>query len=658
MNKINVFIPAAGLGERLRPITNHIPKPLIPVLGRPSIQRVLENISTLPVNRIGINLHHKKEAIEEWVKVKSDLNTPLNPLLIEGKSSPLEKGLGLYNQIVLFPEEKILGTGGALKNAEDFLKQGTFLVHNSDILSDINLALLLEHHQASNNLVTLAVHDYPKFNSVVVDNNGFLRYVGAGLKPAPTDVKRLAFTGIAVYEPAFLDFLPEGVSSVVDAWLKAAAEGKKIGTFDICSGEFETRPYWSDIGSPDAYAATVFELLRREGETVYIHPSIGKCADADMQGHVVIEEGCLLGGEISLKNCIVLPGSRVGALHATPLQEESLFENCIIGPGFKISLNETEILKISDDGKQLIGTGGSDRKYFRTGEGSKTFALMQCREDDPDFERQIEYTRLFQKHSVPVPGLIEADMDKKNALLEDAGDISLYSWLKCPRDSEDIENIYRQVLNIIVLIHTEVTENISACHLLEKRIFDYDHFRWETDYFIKRFVEGVRNINIRNLTMLNEELHQMAVKADSVPKTVIHRDFQSQNIMVMKGQELRLIDYQGARLGPPAYDVASMLWDPYFCLEDEMRERLLKYYVDKMKAYYSGKFDDDIFIDSIILCRLQRHMQALGAYGFLSSVKGKKYFRKHMPEGVRLLKDDACHVKDDYPELYDLIIGL
>ena len=68
MNKtINIFIPAAGFGERLRPITFHIPKPLLPILGKPVLQVVIEKVLTLPVNKIGINLHHKKEAIESWV---------------------------------------------------------------------------------------------------------------------------------------------------------------------------------------------------------------------------------------------------------------------------------------------------------------------------------------------------------------------------------------------------------------------------------------------------------------------------------------------------------------------------------------------------------------------------------------------------------------
>lgn len=633
---INVFIPAAGLGERLRPITTHIPKPLLPVLGKPVIQHVLDNVVKLPFNRIGINLHYRKEAVEEWARSCS-----------------------LKEKIVLFPEEKILGTGGALKNAGEFLKAGTFLVHNSDILSDINLTSLLDCHLASDNLVTLAVHDYPRFNSVVVDGNGILE--GIEIPPHPPLGKGgrrggVAFTGIAVYEPDFLDYLPPGTSSVVDAWLNAVSQGRRVGTFDVCRDRFETGLYWSDIGTPNAYAAAVFELLRREGEVVFVHPSVEKCTDTEMEGHVVIEDKCVIDSGVLLKNCIMLPGSRVENVAAS--HELPLLSNCIIGPDYKIGFDEAEILNISEDSKQLIGTGGSDRRYYRTSRENKSVVLMQCKADDPDYERQIEYTKYFLKHTLPVPGLIEMDRERKNALIEDAGDISLYNWLKCPRDRMAIENIYRKVIDIIVLLHTDVTEDVSACPLLAGRTFDYEHFRWETEYFIKRFVEGVRNISIKNHSALDEELHQLAVKADALPKTVVHRDFQSQNIMVIKGRELRLIDYQGARLGPPAYDVASMLWDPYYRIEDGIREQLLDYYIVNMNSRLSGKFDEVNFHSSLVICRLQRHMQALGAYGFLSLVKGKSYFQKYMPEGVGLLKEDICNVKDEFPELYELIIGL
>ncbi len=113
---LSIFILAAGLGERLRPITDHFPKPLLPILGTPILQSILEKVSTLPAQKIGINLHHKKELIENWIK-QSSFNA----------------------KVKLFPEDSMLGTGGALKNAEAFLKNNLFLVHNSDIVSDIDL---------------------------------------------------------------------------------------------------------------------------------------------------------------------------------------------------------------------------------------------------------------------------------------------------------------------------------------------------------------------------------------------------------------------------------------------------------------------------------------------------------------------------------------
>ncbi len=201
---------------------------------------------------------------------------------------------------------------------------------------------------------------------------------------------------------------------------------------------------------------------------------------------------------------------------------------------------------------------------------------------------------------------------------------------------------------------------------------------------MERFVEGVRNIKVNNLLTLNDEFHRLALKVDSFRKTVIHRDFQSQNIMITRGTP-RLVDYQGARIGPPAYDLASILWDPYYPIDDDSRERLLNYYINEVSKICSGKhlmktnppsppllkggkgglldnrdifFNEIEFKSALLPCRLQRHMQALGAYGFLSKIKGKKYFMKYVPEGLRLLKEDVFLSRDEYPKLYDLTMRL
>jgi aminoglycoside/choline kinase family phosphotransferase len=88
-----------------------------------------------------------------------------------------------------------------------------------------------------------------------------------------------------------------------------------------------------------------------------------------------------------------------------------------------------------------------------------------------------------------------------------------------------------------------------------------------------------------------------------------------------------------------------------------MRERLISYYVEAMKR--SAKdFDADAFLDTLLPCRLQRHMQALGAYGFLSALKGKKYFLKYVPEALRLLRVETAAAQNDYPVLHQLVSGL
>lgn len=617
-NKINIFILAAGQGERLRPITNHIPKPLIPILGKPALQRVIDRVSALPYRGIGINANYMKETIGEWVA-----------------QSPFK------DEITLFEENTVIGTGGALKNAEGFLSDSAFLVHNSDVLSDIDLNKLLEHHNASENLVTLAVHDYPKFNTVVIDENGLLNNIS---KDRPDEGSMvMAFTGIAVYEPRFLKFLPEGKSSVVDAWLKAVDAGERIGVFDV------TGQYWTDIGTPSAYAAALFNMLREDGEAIYVHPSIKICG-IEMQGHVVIESGCEIRGIVALSNCILLPGCNAGAF------AYSKHEGYIMGPGFRVLLEESEMFDLDDEGRQLIGTGGSDRRYYRIKEGNDTSVLMQCNEDDSDYESHLEYTRFFMEQGVPVPQLIIAEPKNRRAVFEDAGDMSLYSWLKCPRSADETEKIYRKAIDAVVMIHTINDKDLSKCVLLRERVFDYGYFRWETDYFIERFVKGLWDISIDNISVLEKELDMLAVKADSFPKNVIHRDLQSQNIMVMR-DELRVIDFQGARIGPSAYDIASILWDPYHCLDDALRDRLINYYVERMMAETDG-FDDGSFRESLVTCRLQRHMQALGAYGFLSKVKGKKYFLKYVPEGLRLLKEDIGLCAKEYPALKELIVDL
>lgn len=667
---ITIFLPAAGLGERLRPVTNHLPKPLLPILGRPIIEKILERLTKVCSGRIGINLHYKADMLRAWAE-----------------SSPWA------DRISLFSEDPILGTGGALKNAEALLSEGPFIVHNSDILLDIDFRRLIEEHLSSGNTATLACHRLPHLSNVVIDESGQVIDVEnpGDSRPDPDRAaNKVAYTGIAVYSPEILKFLPEGVSHATVAWIAASRAGLRIKAMDF------TGCYWNDVGNPITYARGVLDALRVDGETVYISPfaSYGRM---DIDGYIVIEGPSRIEDGARIRNCIIMPGTCISGDH----------ENRIIGPDYSVALSEADMqptghaaetkrVQLTDTlfsgyfcGTQsrphepaskwnfsilsslskeaaseevwshaiLIGLGGSDRRYYRVRNNGITAVLMECRPDDPDYERHLIYTDFFGRYGIPVPAIYSRDNSSKRALFEDLGDTSLYSYLKLSRLDSEIESIYKMVLDILVRLHTSATEHVAECPILKERIFDYDYLRWETDYFIERFVLGLCRMRLDDLGRLEEEFNLLARRVDAFPKVVIHRDFQCQNIMIKK-EVPRVIDYQGARMAPPAYDIASILWDPYYRLKEKTRDALVEYYVSEMKRCSNGTFDEVAFRESLILCRLQRHMQALGAYGFLSVVKGKRYFLKHVPEALRMLKEETASMERDYPALMRLVAAL
>src|SRR5436853_4112503 len=447
---LTVFLPAAGLGERLRPVTNHLPKPLLPILGKPIIERILERRTAVAEGTIGINLHWKAELLRAWA----------------GTSR-------WRDRITFFPEDPILGTGGALKNAEALLSRGPFIVHNSDILLDIDFSRLIEEHLSSGNTATLVCHRLPALSNVVIDRHGqVLDVENAGAsRPDPSHVaEKVAYTGVAIYSPEILAFLPSGVSHATVAWIAASKAGRKIRAMDV------TGCYWNDVGDPTTYARGVLDALREAGETVYLGPG-ARCGKVEIDGYIVLESGSQIRDGARVRNCILMPGADTSGEH----------ENTIVGPDYVISLAESDMqpslhaaekkrVSLGDplfarhfrtrpaagrgatsgtnspvwSEATLVGLGGSDRRYYRVRSDGWTAVLMECRPEDPDFERHLAYTRFFAQHTVPVPALLTVDNADKRALFEDLGDTSLYSYLKLPRDHESVERMYRDCLRLLL----------------------------------------------------------------------------------------------------------------------------------------------------------------------------------------------------------------
>jgi aminoglycoside/choline kinase family phosphotransferase len=184
--------------------------------------------------------------------------------------------------------------------------------------------------------------------------------------------------------------------------------------------------------------------------------------------------------------------------------------------------------------------------------------------------------------------------------------------------------------------------------------FGPELYRWEHDYFKDHFVRDVCGIELE-LSFeqeLKAELSSLAERlAAAMPtseRRLVHRDLQSQNVMIRDGEPF-LIDFQGMRFGSPFYDLGSLLCDPYVNLSGSEQDELLSFY------YGLWKWDLDwaTFQSYFWEASAQRLMQALGAYGFLGVKKGLKAFLDHIPSGLRNLHRAAAHVAS-LPRLRDL----
>lgn len=572
---IKGFILAAGYSTRLRPITEHIPKPLMPIAGEVLLDYIVKNLSVF-TKEIGINLHYKADEMQDYIKKQ---NLPLKT----------------------FYEKEILLTGGALWNAKEFLKNSVFVVHNGDIYSDADIKEALNWHIENENAITLLVHDCKAHNKLIIDESGNL--VGIG-----SSENSLAFSGIAIYSPQILDLLPDGPSSIIDLWFKAAEKRLKVKIFRIKYN------FWFDIGSVEGYVNAVFDKLRRNFTSIYIHSSASGCELIEPEGKVVVERDVKIKKPFRAKNIIVLP--------ETELAPESRYlSDLIIGRGFKISIG-----KINNT-ESLI-SGGSDRRYFR--KDNKVFCEWEKLSED--FEKTILLNRFFSEKKLPLPKIIEIDRDRKTIVFEDLGDLTLYSWLQCKRKDEDIESIYKKIVETIGRLHWKISKEAIDLNLPE---FDYSYFLWESNYFLKECVKEFFKID----EDLDEDFERISEILSKAEKVILHRDLQSQNI-ILKNGKIYFVDYQSARWGPAAYDIASLLWDPYVKIKDEIRKRVVDFYI-KIHG-----LDEEKFLKELYLCRIQRHMQALGAYGFLSLKKGKKSFLKFIPYAIDLLLNDFedCHI--------------
>jgi mannose-1-phosphate guanylyltransferase/mannose-1-phosphate guanylyltransferase/phosphomannomutase len=311
---MKTMLLAAGLGTRLRPITNAMPKPLVPILGQPVMAHILKLLARHGFREVVSNIHYYPEMIRDRFGDGSEFRL----------------------QLEYAYEEELLGTAGGVRNVRDFLADETFLIISGDALTDIDLGALCARHREAGGIGTLAlkpVDDPSQLGVVILNDEG--RIQGFQEKPDPAEaLSDLGSCGIYVFEPEIFDYFPD--KDFVD-WAQDVFP--TLLERDIPLYGHEIADYWDDVGSLRELRQGNFDALTGmvrveisgseissgiwaadsstlEGQVlmeppVYIGEGCTLQPDARLTGPVVIGEGCTIGSGAVLSDVLVWSGTEV-----------------------------------------------------------------------------------------------------------------------------------------------------------------------------------------------------------------------------------------------------------------------------------------------------------------------------------------------------------
>ena len=294
-----------------------------------------------------------------------------------------------------------------------------------------------------------------------------------------------------------------------------------------------------------------------------------------------------------------------------------------------------------------IEKGGSDRKFYRIHcSADQRLILVKYNLEREENRHYVQIAQFLDGHGIRVPKIYFHDPPEGLIWIEDLGERDLYSY----RDESWLVRraFYESALDQVVKLHG-LPE--SVCVEMKEHLpaeFNAALYRWEQKYFFQNCLGRyfkVSESKCKELAAL-PGLREIPKQLASLRRVLVHRDFQSQNIIIQNGQA-NLIDFQGMRPGLAHYDLASLLYDPYVELTEAERAELIAYY--RGRQLENGVTIDGDFDFKLRLCAMQRLMQALGAYGFLGLVKGHKHFLQYIPNALRSLRAVVARIDNLQP---------
>jgi aminoglycoside/choline kinase family phosphotransferase len=283
---------------------------------------------------------------------------------------------------------------------------------------------------------------------------------------------------------------------------------------------------------------------------------------------------------------------------------------------------------------QLAGDA-SNRRYYRVLQNNQSWVLMRWEPFDPKNYPFLSVLNHFAKHQVHVPSVIAMDPSLGLVLLEDLGDLTLERKFWESQSQEGSLPFYRQAIDELIRIHFFATKDKTDCTAFQIQ-FDVDKFLWEMNYGMDNLLTGVCKFQFteKSSAELTQVFTHICQRLHAEPKFIAHRDYHSRNLMI-KFDEMRVIDFQDARLGPIQYDLVSLFRDSYVNMNDQMAEELLNDYLTKAKEFLPRDFSRSHFNEIYEIQTIQRCFKACGSFSSFFNLRSDTRYLKYISHTLR-----------------------
>jgi len=293
---------------------------------------------------------------------------------------------------------------------------------------------------------------------------------------------------------------------------------------------------------------------------------------------------------------------------------------------YNLKLQKFTVLPLAGD--------ASTRKYYRVIHDDKTWVLMEWEEfADPGQYPFISIQRHLEANGIFTPSILSFDSKRGLFLLEDLGDLTLERKFGELLQQDSVLPFYKVTLDNLAKLHRLFLDknNLPKCTAYGVA-FDAEKFTWELNYTFKNLFTTLcpHSLTAAQEAKLQDEFSSIATTLAGLPQVLCHRDFHSRNIMI-KGERIYFIDFQDARLGPPQYDLVSLVHDSYVQISAANVTHLIDYYLAQFPEalkMFDGKND---FMHFFSLQMLQRCFKACGTFAAVLNQRGDRRYLKYLP---------------------------